>query len=257
MEFVLVAGVAFLASGLTLFSGFGLGTLLLPAFLFFFPADLAVAMTAIVHFLNNIFKLLLLGKHANVQVVVRFGLPAIAAAFLGAALLLFVSAVQPIATYALGGRQFNITLVKLAMGFLITAFALLEVLPSMRALQFEKKYLPVGGMLTGFFGGLSGHQGALRSAFLVRAGLSKEAFIATGVVIACLIDVTRLSVYAQHLTSSGLQENTVLITVATISAWFGVFVGSRLLKKVTMRVVQNVVSALLFVIAALLGTGLM
>jgi acyl-CoA reductase-like NAD-dependent aldehyde dehydrogenase len=42
-------------------------------------------------------------------------------------------------------------------------------------------YLPVGGLLSGFFGGLSGHQGALRSVFLLRAGLTKESFIATGV----------------------------------------------------------------------------
>ena len=33
---------------------------------------------------------------------------------------------------------------------------------------------------SGFFGGLSGMQGALRSAFLARAGLSKEAFVASG-----------------------------------------------------------------------------
>lgn len=257
MEFVLVAGVAFLASGLTLFSGFGLGTLLLPAFLVFFPAELAVAMTAVVHFLNNIFKLLLLGKHANTSVVLRFGIPAIAAAFVGAALLLLVAETQPLATYTLNGRQFTISPVNLVMAFLIAVFAIVEMLPSFASLQFEKRFLPLGGILSGFFGGLSGHQGALRSAFLVRAGLSKESFIATGVAIACLIDVTRLSVYTQHIAGAGLQENSSLIATATLSAFAGVFVGSRLLRKVTMKVVQNVVSVLLIVTALLLGMGLM
>ena len=37
------AGKAFLASGLTLYSGFGLGTVLLPAFALFFPVEVAVA----------------------------------------------------------------------------------------------------------------------------------------------------------------------------------------------------------------------
>ena len=46
MEWLVVGLAAFGASALTLFSGFGLGTLLLPAFALFFPADLAVAMTA-------------------------------------------------------------------------------------------------------------------------------------------------------------------------------------------------------------------
>ncbi len=58
---MLVCLVALLASGLTLFSGFGLGTLLLPAFALFFPVEIAVAATAIVHLINNLFKLLLVG----------------------------------------------------------------------------------------------------------------------------------------------------------------------------------------------------
>ena len=44
MEFILIPAVGFLVSGLTFFSGFGLGTLLLPAFLAFFPAEVAVGL---------------------------------------------------------------------------------------------------------------------------------------------------------------------------------------------------------------------
>ena len=55
------------------------------------------------------------------------------------------------------------------MAYLITALA---------------AFLAAGGLLSGFLGGLSGHQGALRSAFLIKCGLSKEVFIASGVVIA-------------------------------------------------------------------------
>lgn len=255
MEFVVVSLVAVLVSGLTLFSGFGLGTLLLPAFLVFFPAELAVAMTAIVHFLNNLFKLFLLGRNANWRVVLRFGIPAGFAAFAGAAFLFFVSDAAPIASYIVGKNVFSISLVKLIMALLIIVFAILEIMPSMKSLEFDEMYLPVGGILSGFFGGLSGHQGALRSAFLVRAGLTKESFIATGVVIACLIDVTRLSVYSQHLAATGIRENAALLVVATLSAFLGVYVGSKLLQKATMRTVQGFVSVLLFVIAFLLGFG--
>jgi len=69
---------------------------------------------------------------------------------------------------------------------------------------FDRRYLPLGGVLSGFFGGLSGHQGALRSAFLIRCGLSQEAFVATGIVAACLVDLARLAVYARHLASLDL-----------------------------------------------------
>ena len=57
VELALVAMVAFGASTLTFFSGFGLGTVLLPAFALFLPTPAAVAATAIVHFLNNALKL--------------------------------------------------------------------------------------------------------------------------------------------------------------------------------------------------------
>lgn len=84
MAALVVCVVAFIASGLTFFSGFGLGTLLLPAFALFYPVTQAVALTAVVHFLNGLFKLLLVGRHTNLRVMLLFGLPALAASFLGA-----------------------------------------------------------------------------------------------------------------------------------------------------------------------------
>ena len=54
MEFLIIAIVACGASLLTFFSGFGLGTILTPVFIFFFPLDVAIALTGIVHFLNNL-----------------------------------------------------------------------------------------------------------------------------------------------------------------------------------------------------------
>src|SRR4030042_2061762 len=91
MSYLVICLAAFLASGLTLFSGFGLGTLLLPVMAVFFPIDIAIALTAIVHFLNNLFKLALLGRHADRAALWRLGLPAICAALLGAPMLLGVS----------------------------------------------------------------------------------------------------------------------------------------------------------------------
>ena len=74
MDFVIIGLVAFLASGLTLYSGFGLGTVLLPAFALFFPAPVAVAATGLVHLLNGLFKGGLLWRQADWGVVLRFGL---------------------------------------------------------------------------------------------------------------------------------------------------------------------------------------
>lgn len=256
MEYLIICGTALIASGLTLFSGFGLGTLLLPAFALFFPVDTAIAMTAMVHFLNNLFKLALLGRRADRGVVLRFGLPAVAAAFLGAGTLIWLSGLEPLFIYRLLGREFQVMPVKLVVALLMVLFAVTELVPAFEKLSFDRKYLPLGGVLSGFFGGLSGHQGALRSAFLIRCGLSKEAFIATGVVIACLVDVSRISIYGTHFSAIGFGDNGLLLLAAVAAAFSGAFIGTRLLKKVTMRAVQITVSAMLLGIAIGLGAGI-
>lgn len=256
MDYLLICITAFLASGLTFFSGFGLGTLLVPVFALFFPIDIAIALTAVVHFLNNLFKLALIGRHARLPVVLKFGLPSMVAAFAGAGLLALISDWPPLASYTLGAKEFFITPVKLIVALLMIAFALFDLLPRLSKLSFDPKYLPVGGLLSGFFGGLSGNQGALRSAFLIKLGLSKEAFIATGVVIACLIDATRISVYAKLIFAPEHSINYTLLAAATASAFAGALLGNRLLKKVTIQALQMIVALMLILVALGLATGL-
>ncbi len=255
MEYLIICVGAVIASGLTLFSGFGLGTLLMPLFAIFFPIDVAVSFTAVVHLFNNLFKVVLLGKHADKTTVFRFGLPAILAALLGARGLLWLSDLQPLIRYELLDHHLQIMPVKLIVAILMIFFALLEVLPRFENISFEKNYLPVGGILSGFFGGLSGHQGALRSAFLIKCGLTKEGFIATGVVIACLVDVARISIYSSHFSLSGAGHNA-LLSAAILSAFLGAYIGNRLVKKVTMRSIQVIVAVMLSVIALSLGSGI-
>ena len=94
MDYIIICLAALIGSALTLFSGFGLGTILVPVFAIFFPIEIAIALTAVVHFLNNLFKLALLGKKANKNVVLRFGFPSVVAAFLLRILSFFYSPVQ-------------------------------------------------------------------------------------------------------------------------------------------------------------------
>jgi hypothetical protein len=257
LAYVVVCGVAFLASGLTFFSGFGLGTLLLPAFAFLFPIDSAIAFTAVVHLLNNLFKLVLVGRHADRRVVLRFGLPAIVTAFVGAGILVWLAVLPPVFNYTIGGRRFEVTPIKLVIGVLLLAFALIEVLPGLRDLKFPPRYLLLGGALSGFFGGLTGMQGALRAAFLVRAGLSKEAFVATGVVIACLVDVSRLLLYSGSMLGRHVEFDYGLVTAAVLSAFAGAWLGNQFLKKLTMRSIQWIVTVMLALVAVGLAIGVL
>ena len=256
MEYFIIALAAFVTSALTLFSGFGLGTMLMPVFALFFPIDEAIGVTAMVHLLNNILKLILLGRHADRDVVIKFGLPAIVSALIGAWMLVWISKLPAIYSYHLWENIYTITPVKIIIGLLMVLFAVMEMQSADRKYTFDRKYLPLGGIFSGFFGGLSGHQGALRSAFLIRSGLTKESFIATGVVIACIVDVSRLFVYSSRFQIDLSGEHIFLLSTAILFAFTGIFVGNRLLKKVTMRMVQLTVAALLFVIAIGLISGI-
>src|SRR4051812_42351353 len=113
MEYLIICIVALLASTMTFFSGFGLGTILSPVFAIFFPIEVAIALTAIVHFLNNIFKLFLVGKHASKRVVLSFGIPSLIAAIAGAWLLTLISGISPLYSYFIGTHEFYITTVKI------------------------------------------------------------------------------------------------------------------------------------------------
>lgn len=127
IAYLIVSLVALVASVLTFYSGFGLGTLLLPAFALFFPVEVAIAATAVVHLANNLFKTGLVGKYANWPVVLRFGLPAIPAAFLGAWVLARVSTWPPVFAYHWAGHTFSVMPVKLLVAALMAVFSLLEL----------------------------------------------------------------------------------------------------------------------------------
>jgi uncharacterized protein len=255
MEVVLICVVAFVASVLTFFSGYGLGTILFPVFSLFFPVELAMAMTAFVHLLNNVFKVGLTIKNANWSIVRKFGLPSIIASFLGAFSLTQLTVLQPLWSYSLYGHELSVQPAKLLLGLLLLYFAMLEWFPALLKVGDGPGILFTGGVLSGFFGGLTGNQGALRSAFLIRAGLSKEAFIATGVFIACLVDVARLIVYSERMEAIESSAEIRLIATASLAAFAGAFLGNKLLKKMTLKSLQVIVTALLITYALLLISG--
>ncbi|WP_332914680.1 sulfite exporter TauE/SafE family protein [Algoriphagus boritolerans] len=151
MEIVIISLAAFLTAILTFFSGFGLGTILTPVFAVFFPIDLAIALTGVVHFFNNIFKLFLVGRDANRSILIRFGIPAILAAFLGAWILLQITDLKPLFTYPLFGYDFEVTPINLIISLLLIGFALMDLIPFFDRIQLERKHLPFGGFLSGFF----------------------------------------------------------------------------------------------------------
>jgi uncharacterized membrane protein YfcA len=95
--------------------------------------------------------------------------------------------------------------------------------------------------------------------FLIRAGLSKEAFVATGVIVAIGVDFARLAVYGgAGIAALADSESRIggLVVTATLAAFAGAWLGSRLLAKVTLVGIQRVVAVCLVLIGIALATGL-
>jgi hypothetical protein len=246
---------AFLAALFTLFAGFGLGTLLLPVFLWVFPPELALALTAVVHLLQNLAKFALFFKNIHWDTVIRFGLVAMAASVLGAHLALHLAAL-PVLWSSKTPVPIQVEGFKLLLALLLAIFVLLEWFDVLKNLPIPRRALPFGGFLSGFLGGLSGHQGAIRTAFLLRCGLEKSAFIATGVAISVVIDLSRLWVY-RHQIVWGLEqkESLPLLLATTAAAILGVFVGKRIFEKTTLEGFQRTVALMLLSFAGALALG--
>ncbi len=255
MDLFWMCFAACLASILTFFSGFGLGTLLMPVLsLFYGPAN-GVMLTAFVHFLNGVFKAALLRKHMQTNVALKFALFAIPSAIAGSWCLFYLSdiAEEPLFAFHEGRAQFLIDPLGLVIGVLMILFGLMELLPRFQSLSFSPRLLWLGGFLSGFFGGLSGHQGALRSAFLIRLQLTKEQYLATGVLIALFIDLTRLPYYLFY--SHNASFSAIEMLPVLLSALFGTWLGNRYLKKVSIQWVRNAVAAFLLLSGLAFLTG--
>ena len=121
LQYVVLCTAALAVSGLTLFSGFGLGTLLMPVFAIFFPFEVAIAVTAVVHLANNIFKLGLLWRQAEWEVAIRFIIPGAFMAIVGALGLVYLSDLPVLAIYTLRDHVFEVkTITDIIFNFGVT-----------------------------------------------------------------------------------------------------------------------------------------
>ena len=253
LPYFILALVAMLASFATFFSGFGLGTLLLPVFALFFDIEIAILATALVHFSAGIFKFLLTMRSINVSILIRFGITAILGAYIGSFLVSKLSHDLIIYNYEFSNFNFKVELINFIIGFLMVLFALIELLPTLKTITFNKKYLPLGGFISGFFGGFSGHQGALRSAFLSKTKIENHVFIATSVSIALLIDIVRVNSYFQNSNLEKLPG--LMIGVGVFFALTGTFFGKRYFDKRQNINIRLIVSIFLFLIGVAMILG--
>ena len=251
--------VALVASGLTLFTGFGLGTLLLPALALRMPIVDAVAVTALVHLTNNLFKALLVGRWAVRDLVLWFGIPAMLAAALGARLLATIGAGERLAGPVVAGVTLDPTPADLVVGLVIVVLAWRALAAKDPGDDEPAGHAPRAemvrtGALSGFIGGLTGHQGAVRSAFLLRLRLARDAFVGTNVAIACLVDIARLLVY-RRAAGALTADSFAFWGPVALCAFAGAWVGARLVAKTTLPGLRRVVAVTMVLLGLAIAAG--
>ena len=112
-----------------------------------------------------------------------------------------------------------------------------------------------GGLASGLLGGLTGHQGAIRSAFFLGKDLPKETFIATGAAVACAVDITRIAVYVQLFRSLGGSIPWSVVAAGIAGAAVGLWIGRHGLKRISGEGFRKVVGVGLLVFGVLLAGG--
>lgn len=253
---ILIALVSLIGSFLTFFSGFGLGTLLLPVFTFFFPIEIAITLTAIVHLINNIFKTTITFKDIDFSVVKNFGITSIIGAIIGSILVIKMATYFNPFRYQIMQFSLETSFFKIIIGLLVLVFTILEFINMDQWIKPNKKTLLLGGLVSGFFGGLSGHQGALRTLFLSKLKLDKFGFISSGIAIALLVDIIRIPIYLSNFDQNSLNNGIELSVTAICAALVGAVIGKKFLSKIKIKFIYRMVSFFLIFFSLAFSFGI-
>jgi hypothetical protein len=225
--FALVIFLAAILSGATAtVVGFGIGSMLTPLLALRFGTNVAVAAVTIPHALATGVRCWRLRANVDRHVLTRFGLLSAAGALAGA--LLYTRLGVTALTRILGGL------------LLLTALAQLT--------GWASRWRPQGplvailGLGSGFFGGIAGNQGGLRSAALTAFRLSPTSFVATATATGLLVDVARTPIYLWKA-GARLLPLGLPIGVAAAGVLIGTLFGERILLGLTPRRFGQIVGA--------------
>ena len=219
---ILIIFTAFLAAALTVPAGFGLSTMLTPVVLLVLDPHETVAVVAIVHGAHNYAKYFNLKEHVDFDAIKHYGIWLVIGAILGAILQTQVPQ-KPLL---------------LVIGLFLIILPIVTLSENWSGYKIPEANDRIGGFGSGFMGGLSGHQGALRAMFLSRRLPNKMSFAATASVLALCVDLTRIPIYL-YFRPEEILEHSKLTGLLVLSALIGVRVGKKWLVKWKSNTIRN------------------
>jgi uncharacterized membrane protein YfcA len=192
--------------------GFGIGSVLTPLLAVHVGTNAAVAAVSLPHALATAVRGWRLRGSIDWPILTRFGLLSAAGALGGA--LLYTSLGPTALTRVLGGL------------LVLTAFTQLTGWSS--HWQPRGPLVAVFGLMSGFFGGVAGNQGGLRSAAMLAFDLAPLRFVATATATGVLVDMARTPIYLWYAGST-IASLWVPISVAAAGVLAGTLLGERIL----------------------------
>jgi uncharacterized protein len=196
-------------------------------------AKLAVAAVSIPHAVGTSLRFWRFRRDVDWTLVKSFGFTSAAGGLTGALLNTWAS-----------NRALEIvfgTLLVLAGTSQLTGFA--------RRWRMRGALAWLGGALSGFFGGLVGNQGGIRTAAMLGFDIDKRQFVATATAVALLVDAARVPVFVAF-EGHELARLFPIIALATLGVIVGTLFGETLLARVPDRSFRIIVGTLLLALGA-------
>ncbi|AKB79505.1 hypothetical protein MSHOH_3022 [Methanosarcina horonobensis HB-1 = JCM 15518] len=228
-EIIFVALLTLLASLIGTLAGFGISTIMVPVLLTVLPLPQTLLFVGIIHWFNDIWKMLLFRKGIRWKLFLAFGLPGIFTSFIGSSLSLRIS--QEILSRALG--------------VFLLVYVLFITFNRTFKLSQRLSVAVSGGALTGFFAGIFGIGGEINAVALSAFNLEKAIYIATAGAISFMIDSTRIATYI----GGGIRLNPAILSgffVFIPMSLIGAMIGRKGVEKIPQEKFRNFVAVFIF-----------
>jgi uncharacterized membrane protein YfcA len=222
---------ATVAGAVAAVSGFGIGSLLTPLIALQAGTKTAVAAVSLPHLIGTGLRFWRLRDSLDRRVFWRFGLTSAAGGLAGA--LLNARASSPALT--------------IVFGSLLVFAGAAQITGSAQRWRFHGSVAWIAGALSGFFGGLVGNQGGIRSAAMLGFDLPRERFVATATAIALIVDAARMPVYVA-VERAQVAAIWSLVAIASVGVVVGTLAGQRVLALVPEQRFKQIVGAIILLL---------
>lgn len=237
MEILYLSFLVFIASSVGTLTGFGTSTIMVPILTFFLPLPITLLFVGIIHWFGDIWKLMLFSHALKWRLILTFGIPAIAASYLGASLVLSIPE----------------TILLRILGIFLVSYTIFSLFKDFSLKTSDSPAVAIlGGAFSGFIIGLVGIGGEIRAAFLSAFKLPKDIYLATIGAIAFVTDATRIGAYwlnGVRLPSDLFSSLMILIPVSLLGAIFA--------KKIVNKISEVLFRRIVLIVLALVGLKLL